>query len=330
MIFKTPWLLALIPVILTAVLFVRSRRPDPTLRFSSEQLVKGAGHTLRLRLLFIPPLLRYAALVLIVIALAGPRLINEETIRKTEGIDIVLTVDTSTSMSAEDFVAGNQRVNRLEIVKQVVADFIGQRKTDRIGLVAFAARAWTVTPLTSDYAWLDTNLKRINFGIIKDGTAIGPAIMASIARLQSSTAKSKVVILLTDGADTGAKIDPREAAKVAKSFDIKIYTIGAGSDGQAAVPVNMFGRTVYVPQRVEIDEELLKDVAFTTNGRYYRATDTDELRKIYEEIDQLEKTEIEEIGYFEYTELFDRFLLGAMALLLAEVLLTNSWMMRLP
>ncbi|MCA9403524.1 MAG: VWA domain-containing protein [Candidatus Omnitrophica bacterium] len=330
MIFKTPWILALIPVVITLVLFLRSRRPSPALRFSAEALVRDAGQSLRLRLLFIPPLLRYAALVLFIVALAGPRLINEETIRKTEGIDIVLTVDTSTSMSAEDFVVGNQRINRLEIVKQVMADFIEQRKSDRIGLVAFAARAWTVTPLTTDYAWLKTNLKRINFGIIKDGTAIGPAIMASISRLQSSTAKSKVVILLTDGADIGTKIDPREAAKVAKSFDVKIYTIGAGSDGQAAVPVSLFGRRVYVPQRVEIDEELLKDVAYTTNGKYYRATDTAQLRKIYEEIDQLEKTEIEEIGYFEYTELFDRFLLGALALLLAEVLVTNSWMMRLP
>ena len=330
MIFKTPWILALIPVVITLVLFLRSRRPSPALRFSAEALVRETGQSLRLRLLFIPPLLRYTALVLFVVALAGPRLINEETIRKTEGIDIVLTVDTSTSMSAEDFVVGNQRINRLEVVKQVMSDFIEQRKSDRIGLVAFAARAWTVTPLTTDYAWLKTNLKRINFGIIKDGTAIGPAIMASISRLQSSTAKSKVVILLTDGADTGNTIDPREAAKVAKSFDIKIYTIGAGSDGQAPVPRNFFGRRIYVQQPVVIDEELLKDVAFTTNGKYYRATDTDELRKIYEEIDQLEKTEIEEIGSFEYTELFDRFLLGALALLLAEVLMTNSWMMRLP
>ncbi len=330
MIFKTPWILTLAPIIVAVVFFIRSRRPNPTFRFSAEPLVREAGQSLRMRLLFIPPLLRSLALVLFVIALAGPRLISEETIRKTEGIDIVLTVDTSTSMSAEDFTINNQRINRLDIVKQVVSEFIEHRKSDRIGLVAFAAQAWTVTPLTTDYSWLQTNLQRINFGIIKDGTSIGSAIMTSIARLQSSTAKSKVVILLTDGADGGTKIDPREAAKVAKSFGIKIYTIGAGSDGEAAVPVNLFGRRVYLPQPVEIDEELLKDVAYTTNAKYYRATDTDELRKIYDEIDQLEKSEIEEIGFLEYTELFDRFLLGGLALLLLELVLSNTWLMRLP
>lgn len=330
MIFKTPWILAMIPVILAAVLFLRSRRGEPTFRFSAEPLAREAGQSLRMRLLFLLPLLRSLALCLFVIALAGPRLISEETIRKTEGIDIVLTVDTSTSMSAEDFVINNERINRLEVVKRVVGDFIDQRKSDRIGLVAFAAQAWTVTPLTTDYAWLQTNLERINFGIIKDGTSIGPAIMTSITRLRDSEAKSKVVILLTDGADGGTKIDPREAAKVAKSFGIKIYTIGAGSDGEAAVPVNLFGRRVYLPQPVEIDEELLKDIAYTTDAKYYRATDTEELRKIYAEIDQLEKTEIEEIGFLEYTELFDRFLWAGLALLLIEVLLGQTWLMRLP
>ncbi|MBZ0165671.1 MAG: VWA domain-containing protein, partial [Candidatus Omnitrophica bacterium] len=269
-------------------------------------------------------------LILLLIALAGPRLISQETIRKTEGIDIVLTVDTSTSMSAEDFTLNSQRVNRLEIVKRVVSDFIAQRQNDRIGLVAFAAQAWTVTPLTTDYAWLQTNLERITFGIIKDGTSIGPAIMTSIARLQSSTAKSKVVILLTDGADGGTKIDPLEAAKVAKSFGIKIYTIGAGSDGEVAVPVSIFGRKVFMPQRFEIDEELLKEVALSTGAKYYRATGTQELRKIYKEIDELEKTEIEEIGFLEYTELFDRFLIAALALSLAGTLLENTLLMRLP
>lgn len=330
MIFKTPWILTLIPIVVALIFFIRSRRGIPTFRFSADALVRDSKHSMRMKMLFLPSLLRYLTLVLFIIALAGPRLISEETIRKTEGIDIVLTVDTSTSMSAEDFTMNNERINRLGVVKKVVSDFIEQRKSDRIGLVAFAAQAWTVTPLTTDYAWLQTNLERINFGIIKDGTSIGPAIMTSIARLRDSKAKSKVVILLTDGADGGTKIDPREAAKVAKSFDIKIYTIGAGSEGEAAVPVSLFGRRVYLPQSVDIDEELLEDVAYTTNGKYYRATDTEELQKIYEEIDQLEKTEIEEIGFFEYTELFDRFLLAAVALLILEVLLANTWLMRLP
>ncbi|MGE0267747.1 MAG: VWA domain-containing protein [Candidatus Omnitrophota bacterium] len=281
-------------------------------------------------LIYFPGVLRYLTIILFMVALAGPRLVSEETIRKSEGIDIVLAVDTSGSMAAEDFKLDNRRVNRLEIVKKVVAEFILQRTSDRIGLIAFAALAYTVTPLTTDYDWVLKNLERIQLGLIKDGTGIGSAIMTSVSRLKTSQAKSKVIILLTDGENTVVEIKPTEAARVAQSFGIKIYTIGSGTDGDVPFPVEFLGRKFYQKIRGNLDEETLKEIADITGGRYFRATDSDQLKRVYDEIDSLEKTEVEEAGYFEYTELYDIFLLVALGLLFVEILLSNSVLMRVP
>lgn len=279
----------------------------------------------------LPFYFRILSIVLFLIALARPCLVSEETQYKTEGVDIVLAIDISGSMAAEDFTIKGRRVNRLEVVKDVVSNFIGGRKHDRIGLIAFSALAYTVSPLTIDYSWVRANLERIKLGLIKDGTAIGSAISSSLSRLQESEAKSKIVILLTDGMNNSGKMDPVSAAQAAKALGIKIYTIGAGTKGKAPFPVlDMFGRQAYQMVTIDIDEEMLQKIALITGGKYFRATDTASLREIYKEIDMLEKTEIEEFGYREYQELFVYVVLGALGLLLVELLLSNTLLMRLP
>lgn len=330
MVFKNPWLLTLIPLVLPVV-YLYSRRMTPsTFRFSSHRLVQSVGASFKMRLLFLPFLLRALAIGLFLFALAGPRFVSEETVRKTEGIDIVLTIDASGSMAAEDFKINGKRVNRLKIVKKVVSEFIDQRENDRLGLITFAALAYTVTPLTTDYSWLLENLERVRLGLIQDGTAIGSAIMSSVARLRDSDAKSKVVILLTDGVNNGREVNPIEAARVAKSFGIKVYTIGAGTDGYVPFPMRAFGQRIYRDVKINIDEDVLKEVAYTTGAKYFRATDAEKLKAIYDEIDQLEKTEVEEFGYFEYTELFAWFLGAGLLLLLLEIILKNTYLLRVP
>jgi len=272
-------------------------------------------------------------IILLFVALAGPRSILEEAIHRTEGIDIVLTIDSSGSMAAEDFVLKGKRVNRLAIVKKVVEEFIDERVNDRIGIVTFARAAYTVSPLTTDHSWLLENFKRIELGMI-DGTstAIGSAIASSVGRLKNSDAKSKIMILLTDGTNNAGKISPMKAAEIAKAFDIKIYTIGAGTKGLAPVPRgrNIRGQMMYVNQRVDIDEKTLGEIASITGGKYFRATDTESLRGIYKEIDSLEKIKIEEQGYKEYKELFSYFLIAALAMFCLEVVLAKTVLLKIP
>jgi Ca-activated chloride channel family protein len=234
-------------------------------------------------------------------------------------------------MAAEDFTIKGKRVNRLAVVKNVVEEFIQQRSSDRIGLIAFAGLAYVVSPLTTDYDWLSANLERIELGLIKDGTAIGSGIISSISRLKKSEAKSKIVIILTDGINNAGKIDPLKAAEAAKVFGIKIYTIGAGSADYVPFPVqNLFGRIIYRKVLIELDEETLKEIARITGGKYFRATDEKSLRNIYNEIDALEKTTIENTGYKEHKENFQSFLLMAMLLIALEVVLSNSLFMKAP
>ena len=331
MIFKTPAVLLLIPLVLALLIWSKARRKEPAFRFPSSGLVEAVGQTLKTRLSQLPFYLRLVAVVLLVIALAGPRKVNKETKITTEGIDIVLAIDASGSMVAEDFVLDGQRVNRLAAVKNVVKDFIAARHHDRIGLVAFAGRAYTVSPLTTDYQWLITNLDRIKLGMIEDGTAIGSAIAASLTRLDKEKAKSKVIILLTDGINNAGTVKPLEAAKAAKALGVRIYTIGAGTKGFAPVPqMDIFGRKVYRRMRIDIDDDVLKKIASLTGGQYFRATDTASLKEIYKEIDSLEKTKIHEYGYVRYEELFPIFLLAGLALLLLEILLSNTLLMRVP
>lgn len=331
MIFRTPLILILVPLVIGLYLWQRRRQQDPSFRFSSVAMAGASGQTWKAQFAFLPYMFRLIALVLFVVALAGPQSILEESKITTEGIDIMLAVDCSGSMAAEDFTINGKRINRLEVIKNAVAEFIAGRRSDKIGFVAFSAKAYTVCPLTTDYNWLNTNLSRVRLGMIQDGTAIGSAIATSVGRLKNSDAKSKVLIVLTDGINNAGSVDPVSAARVAQAQGIKIYTIGAGTKGFAPYPVQDFlGRVMYQQVKIDIDEDTLKKVAGITNGQYFRATDTDSLRKIYKEIDGLEKTKIEETGYREYKELFVYVLAAALVCLLLEIILVNTVFLKIP
>lgn len=270
-------------------------------------------------------------MALFLLGLARPRIPLQETKIHSEGIDIVLAIDCSGSMLAEDFKIGGRRQNRLEVVKTVVEEFVQKRESDRIGMIAFAARAYTVCPLTLDYNWLIKNLERVKIGAIEDGTAIGSAISSSLNRLTSTEAKSKIIILLTDGINNAGKISPWTATEAAQALGIKIYTIGTGTKGLVPFPVQGFWqKTVYQNVKIEIDEEMLKKIADETKGKYFRATDTESLRKIYKEIDSLEKTLVQEVGFQEYKELFPYFLIPGLLFLILEVVLSNTALRKLP
>lgn len=331
MIFKTAWILSLIPIFIGLVYIFKKRQKPTAIQFSSVKLASSVRPTWRVRLRKLPFILRLIILALFLLALAGPQSLLQETVYKAEGIDIVLAIDASGSMAAEDFKVNGKRVNRLEVVKQVVKDFIDQRRNDRLGLVAFAGLAYAVSPLTTDHGWLTANLERIELNLIKGKTAIGSALASSIIRLQNSDAKSKVIILLTDGINNAGEVDPKDAAQAAQAFDIKIYTIGAGSRGEVPFPTrDFFGRRVYEMVRMDLDEEMLKEVAQITDGQYFRATDAQSLKSIYDQINQLEKTEIEEFGFREVKEHFDKVLMAALALLLLEILLSNTLILKIP
>jgi len=329
--FRAPWILALLPFVIAALVWHHRRRSSPGVRFPSLDLVTPLTTTWKTKLRNFPFFIRLLVVGLFFVALAGPREVLEERFSEAPGIDIVLAIDCSGSMAAEDFVIDGKRVNRLEVVKRVVADFVKGRPNDRIGLVAFSALAYMVSPLTTDHDWLETNLKRVRLGLIKDGTAIGSAISSSVARLMKSDAASRVIVLLTDGINNTGKISPLEAAEAARALDIRIYTIGAGTEGYAPFPVSDFwGRKVYQKVRIDLDETTLKKIADLTGGRYFRATDTSSLRKIYEAIDRLEKTEIRQWGYKEYKELFGIFLIPALILLAFEIILSNTVWRKVP
>jgi Ca-activated chloride channel family protein len=330
-IFKDPavfWLLLLLPLIF---LIERSRRSGSSFTFSSGELLEGIKSTAKVRLQKSLIVLKITALALLVMALARPQAILENSKTVSEGVDIVLVLDTSTSMLAEDFMIGNRRVNRYDLVKEVVKDFIKKRKDDRIGIVAFAARAYTVCPLTTDYSWLLENLDRVRVGMIEDATAIGSAIASSINRLRTSKTKSKVIILLTDGVNNAGNISPLVAAEAAKALKIKIYSIAVGTKGLSPYPLkDYYGRTVYRNIPIEIDEESMRKIADLTGGKYYLASDSEKLRRIYDEINRLEKSNIEHLGYREYTELFPFFLVPGLILLALEILLSNTVFLKVP
>ncbi len=331
MIFKNPLYLILIPLFFFVGIWLRKKEPSDGIRMPSSDLFLGVKQSWKIRVQWIPFVLRLLAIVFFIVALAGPRSVLEETVYKTEGIDIVLAIDSSGSMAAEDFTIDNRRVNRLDLVKDVVNDFIKGRQSDNIGLITFAGLAYTVSPMTTDYNWLTTNLNRIELGLIKDGTAVGSAIASAVARLKNSKGKSKIIILLTDGVNNAGSIDPIEAAKIAQQYKIKIYTIGAGTKGYVPYPVmDIFGRKTYQKVLIDLDEESLKKIADITGGMYFRATDEKSLREIYKEIDHMEKTEIEKIGYKEYKELFPVPLILALILIFIELLLTNTIFLRIP
>ena len=329
--FKDPWVLSLIILIPIMVLIARRRRSESSFVFSSEELIRELKPTLRQRLSRLPLYLRAVAIALLLIALARPQSVLEGSKTVSEGVDIVLTLDTSTSMLAEDFKIGARRINRFDVVKEVVKEFIRKRKDDRVGMVAFAARAYTVCPLTTNYSWLNENLDRVKVGMIEDSTAIGSALATSINRLKTSKTKSKIVILLTDGVNNAGTISPMVAAEAAKALKIKVYTIGVGTKGLSPYPFkDMYGRTVYQNIPIEIDEDVLKKIADVTGGKYYLASDTETLRKIYDDISRLEKSAIEHFGYREYSELFLYFLIPGLILLGLEILLSNTLFLKVP
>ncbi len=277
------------------------------------------------------PFFGLIALGLLIIALARPRLGKGSTDIETSGIDVVLTLDVSGSMEALDFKLDGQPANRLEVVKKVVAKFVGQRPNDKLGMVAFAGRPYLVSPLTLDHDFLAKRLADVKMGQVEDGTAIGSAIASSVDHLRDSTAKSRIVILLTDGVNNAGAINPLTAAEAAKALGIKVYTIGAGTRGEAPIPVrDGFGRTYLQTMKVDIDEEMLGKVASATGAQSFRATDTDSLEKIYESINQLEKTTRKMKKYQQYEELFLYFLAPGLALLLLELFLTQTRFRRLP
>ncbi len=330
-IFKDPWVLLCLLILPLAAFLARIRKTESSFIFSSEELLKDIKPTFRQRLRRLPLLLRTIVLGLAIIALARPQSMLEGTKTTSEGVDIVLALDTSTSMLAEDFRIGPRRVNRFEIVRQVVKEFIQKRKDDRIGMVAFAARAYTVCPLATDYAWINENLDRVSVGMIEDATAIGSAIASSSNRLRASKTKSKVIILLTDGVSNAGTISPLVAAEAARALGIKIYAIGIGTKGLVPYPFrDAYGRTVYQNIPIDMDETMLKKIATLTGGKYYHATDTETLRKIYDDINKLEKSVIEHLGYREYSELFLLFLIPAIIILILEILLSNTILMKVP
>lgn len=331
MIFHDPLALILIGIIPPLIYFYFRRRETSQVVFPSLHALKKLKPSFFQRYRYVLIVLRSSAIALFVIALARPQYGNEQTKVKTEGIDIVLAVDVSGSMLAEDFEIGGRRYNRLYVIKQVVKDFIQKRTNDRLGLVVFAGRAYTQCPMTLDYGMLFQFLEKVEIGMVEDGTAIGSGLGSSVDRLKNTKAKSKVVILLTDGRNNAGEIDPFTAAEIAKTLGIKVYTIGAGTKGLAPFPaIDLFGNTVMRQVKIDIDDDALREIAKITDGKYYRATDTESLKEIYRQIDKLEKTESEVTQYTEYSELFHYFLLPAFGLLLFELGLTKTKLRKIP
>lgn len=313
------WLLLLLPLALLWYFFKR-KNEMASLRISSIKgfTVKSWASKLK-PILFV---IRLLALAAIVTALARPQTEDISTRTKTtKGIDIVMAIDVSSSMLARDL-----KPNRLTALKEVAADFIDGRPNDRIGLVSYAAESYTKTPITSDKAIVQNALEEITYGLLEDGTAIGMGLATSVNRLKESKAISKVIILLTDGVNNSGFIEPRTAADLAVEFGIKTYTIGLGTNGNALSPIayNRDGSYRYGMRQVEIDEELLKEIAEVTGGKFFRATDNESLEAIYDEINKLEKTEIEEFKYYKYEEKFRPLIYLAGILLLLEWGLRNS------
>lgn len=322
------WLLAALPVI--ALLRGRAGRAV-ALRLPSVSDARDVGARPRSRVGGFLMALVLLGLALLIVALARPQLGRGRTEIETSGIDIMLSIDVSGSMEAMDFKIDGEPVNRLEVVKKVVEEFVGERPGDRIGMVAFAGRPYLVSPLTLDHDWLKKRLDEVRIGRVEDGTAIGSAIASSVNHLRDSDAKSRIMILLTDGVNNAGAANPVTAAEAAKTLGIKIYTIGAGIQGQAPMPVNdQFGRRRMAMMDVEIDEESLREIAKSTGGQYFRATDTGSLAKIYEVINELETTKRTVKKYEDYEELFLWALLPGLGLVLLERLLSETRYRHLP
>jgi Ca-activated chloride channel homolog len=322
------WAFSLLPM----VMLWRGRRgPVAAIEYSDVSLARNVARASRSRIGALVWALPLLAGVLMIVGLARPQRAHSRTEVTANGIDIVLDLDVSGSMQALDFQIDHQRVNRIEVVKSVVSKFIDQRPDDRIGLIAFAGAPYLVSPITLDHDWLQQNLERVTVGAADDGTAIGSAIAASVNRLRLTQAKSKVVILLTDGVNNTGKIQPLAAAEAAKAMGVKIYTVGVGVRGDAPIPVHdAAGNTRLIMAKVDVDEKTLQAVAEETGGKFYRATDTSSLQKIYEQINQFEKS-AQTVQKFERTEeLYPWVLIPALAILGLSLTLQHTRLRRLP
>ncbi len=324
--FEQPFFFALFAIIPVLIFwkFTKGKKQTAAIPVST---IKGLAKSGSLKNSFynIPFILRLLALSCIIIALARPQTRFDEQLSEGEGVDIILSIDVSGSMTAQDFTP-----NRMEAAKKVAEDFVDHRSTDRIGIVIFSGESFTQCPLTTDHYVLKSQIEQIRNGLLEDGTAIGSGLATSVDRLRSSKAKSKVVILLTDGINNGGLIDPATAKEIAKTFKVKVYTIGVGTDGFAATPVNTPMGIVMQNEKVAIDEKLLKNIADETGGKYFRATDNKSLENIYNEIDHLEKSKVEITTYHRATEKFYPFIFAAMALLLFEILLRYTVFRKFP
>ncbi len=333
--FRNPNLLWLLLVIIPMVAYyiMRERRRKPSIRFTDIKRLRSINPGLRTRLIHLPFILRITGIALLVIALARPRSGNEVREVTTHGVDIMLLLDISTSMKALDF----KPKNRLHVAKERIKEFIKKREHDRIGLVAFAARSMTKCPLTLDYTILTNFLEDLDFGDIKDGTAIGTAIATGAKRLDKSDAKSRIMILLTDGENNAGEISPEVAAQAVAELGIKIYTIGIGKKGRVPYPVKYVDpRTNRVVKhdvkmmKSKLNEESLQEIADITGGMFFRAQDSKALQEIYSKINEMEKSDIETKSYTTYTEKFFTWLLAGCILIFIEILLSHTILRRVP
>ena len=316
-------LVLLIPYIIWYVM--KRKKTEPTLQVSTTRMYMKAPKSWKIYLLHAPFVLRTVAIIMVILILARPQTTDNWQNTEIEGIDIMLAVDVSTSMLAEDL-----KPNRLEAAKDVAAEFINGRPNDNIGITLFAGETFTQCPLTVDHAVLLDMIHNIKCGLITDGTAVGMGIANAVTRLKDSKAKSKVIILLTDGTNNKGDISPMTAAEIAKSFGIRVYTIGVGTNGMAPYPYPVGNTVQYVSMPVEIDEKTLTEIAGTTDGNYFRATSNSKLKEVYEEIDKLEKTKLNVKEYSKRDEEYHWFALAAFLCVLLEVLLRNSVLKKIP
>jgi Ca-activated chloride channel family protein len=302
--FHNPEFLWAFLVLIPALVFYiwKYKRQRPALFVSETFDIEKNSANWKQYILWAPNFFRLLGLSLLIVALARPRTSETSTkLKSQEGIDIVMSLDVSGSMLARDL-----KPNRLEALKNVAAAFVTQRRSDRFGLVVYAGEAYTLTPITSDHAVVQNRIQELEYGVVEDGTAIGLGLGTAINRLRNSVAKSKIIILLTDGENNTGSIDPLTAAELAKSYGIKVYTVGIGTIGMAEFPVarDFSGNLIYQNIEVKIDEDLMKKIAQLTKGKYFRATDNEKLLEIYKEIDALEKSELEELRFYDYKELY--------------------------
>ena len=324
------WLLLLPP----ALLFLRGREGNaPAITYSSTAILQTIGRPRAARAGRFRGVLLLGALTAGILGLARPQLLNSFTQIEASGIDIMIALDVSRSLLTEDFTLGGKRANRIDAVKEITQRFIEARPNDRIGLIAFAGRPYVVSPLTLDHDWLISNLDRIRIGLVEDGTAIGSALASAANRLKNreKDSKSRIIVLLSDGENNSGRISPETAAEAVRALGLKVYTIGAGTDGYAPYPyTDNFGRVVYRQIKADYSEKTLNEVAKIADGKFFRADSTQALQAIFETIDKLEKTTVQVSKYRQYRDLFGWFLSSGAALLAMHVVLSQTFWRRLP